>query len=66
MPGDCSQYWGGLFVCFAFTEQYPILFLHFKKTIANEEVHFQIYSKCFPKGIFQALKSYWYANGILT
>lgn len=38
MSEDCGQYWGGLFICFAFTEQYPIHFFTLQKTIANEEV----------------------------
>lgn len=38
MPGDCGQYWGSLFICFAFTEQHLVHFFTLQKTIANEEV----------------------------
>lgn len=33
-----GRYWGGLFICFAFTEQYLVHFFTLQKTIANEKV----------------------------
>lgn len=71
----CSQYQGGLCVCFALTEHHQILFLHFEKSpIANEGVTKSPFFRCIPS-IFQnravqalkiTLKSHWCANPALT